>query len=217
MTSSSEIRTREVRDETRRKAFRAGFLRSSTSGPRGCQARRQRADEDTGPRRDTSGDTEYPVGTRHRPRAVEQYADDLQGLWWARTVSNRRPLVCKSEPERPRHFARCRSVLECPARRLVRVHSVRGLSACVCPSWHTLGTTGGLIVRRSVAFAGRTWLNDARTARFNYLLSPTADPHARRGRRRAGSRWRCSLSAADLRMAASAMTADSWPSESCTW
>ncbi len=37
---------------------------------------------------------------------------------------------------------RCHSVLECPVQRLVRVHSVHGLSGCDCPSWHTLGTTG---------------------------------------------------------------------------
>jgi hypothetical protein len=73
--------------------------------------------------------------TRARP-------EDLHKHWWARTVSNRRPLVCKSEPDCPVRSTRCHSVLECPAQRLVRVHSVHGLSGCVYPSWHTLGTTG---------------------------------------------------------------------------
>jgi hypothetical protein len=61
---------------------------------------------------------------------------------WARTVSNRRPLVCKSEPERPRRFTGCHSVPECPVQRLVLVHAVHGLSGCASPSWHTIGTTG---------------------------------------------------------------------------
>jgi hypothetical protein len=162
MTSSSEIRTREVRDETRRKAFRASFLRSSTSGPRGCHARRQRADEDTGPRRDALG----TLSTRWHPAspsAVEQYADDLQGLWWARTVSNRRPLVCKAEPERPRRCARCHSILEFPAQRLVRVPlrpRIVGLCLPVLAhSWHN----GGLVVR--------TWMSQltmAQWSRFAY-------------------------------------------------
>jgi hypothetical protein len=61
---------------------------------------------------------------------------------WARTVSNRRPLMCKAEPERPRRRARRHSILEFPAQGLVASHSVHGLSDCVCLSWHTLGTTG---------------------------------------------------------------------------
>jgi hypothetical protein len=40
---------------------------------------------------------------------------------WARTVSNRRLLVCKSEPDCPPRFTRCHSVLECRVQRLVRV------------------------------------------------------------------------------------------------
>jgi hypothetical protein len=62
--------------------------------------------------------------------------------WWARTVSNRRPLVCKSLPGRTTRFTRCHSALKCPGQRLVRVYTVRRLSGCVCLSWHILGATG---------------------------------------------------------------------------
>jgi hypothetical protein len=62
--------------------------------------------------------------------------------WWARTISPRRPLVCKTEPDcRPR-ITWSHSVLECPVQRPVRVHSVYVFTCCVCPSWHTLGTAG---------------------------------------------------------------------------
>jgi hypothetical protein len=63
---------------------------------------------------------------------------------WARTVSNRRPLVCKTEPDGLRRFMRWRPVPKCPAQRPARVHAVSGISGRVCPSWHTLGTTGVL-------------------------------------------------------------------------
>jgi hypothetical protein len=50
--------------------------------------------------------------------------------------------VCKSLPGRTPRFTRSHCALECPVQRVVRVHSVHGLSGCVCQSWHTLGTTG---------------------------------------------------------------------------
>jgi hypothetical protein len=71
-----------------------------------------------------------------------QYRVDLHQSWWARTVSNRRPLVCKSEPYGLTRFTRCHRILKCTAQRLAGVHPVPGLAGCVSPSWHTLGTTG---------------------------------------------------------------------------
>jgi hypothetical protein len=75
-----------------------------------------------------------PIGSR--------YDADLHKRLWARTGSNRRPLVCKSEPDGPRRFTRCHSVFKCVGQRLVRVRCVHGVSGCFCPSWHTLGPTG---------------------------------------------------------------------------
>ncbi len=42
---------------------------------------------------------------------------------------------------------RCHSVLKCLGQRAVPVHPVHGLSGCDGLSWHTFGTTGGLVVR----------------------------------------------------------------------
>ena len=70
--------------------------------------------------------TDISIG-RHL-RAVG--ADDLQQHWWARTVSNRRPLVCKSEPEGPPRFTRFHSVFKCAGQRVVSIHPVHGLSGC---------------------------------------------------------------------------------------
>ncbi len=61
---------------------------------------------------------------------------------WARTVSNRRPLVCKSRPGRLPRFTQCDDVYKCPAQRLFGFRCVPAVSRCFCPSWHTLGTTG---------------------------------------------------------------------------
>jgi hypothetical protein len=58
------------------------------------------------------------------------YGVDLHKHWWARTVSNRRPLVCKSEPEGPPRFTRFHSVFKCAGQRVVSIHPVHGLSGC---------------------------------------------------------------------------------------
>ena len=81
-----------------------------------------------------------PLYTRNR--AVVTSAHPGQLIEWARTGSNRRPLVCKSEPDGPPRFTWCHSVFKCAGQRLVRFHCVHGVSGCFCPSWHTLGTTG---------------------------------------------------------------------------
>src|SRR5699024_814884 len=86
-----------------------------------------------------------------------------QQIKWARMGSNRRPLVCKSEPDGPPRFTRWHSALEWPGQRLARVDPVHALSGCVSRSWHTLGTTGGLVVRRWVASAWRICLFAARS------------------------------------------------------
>jgi hypothetical protein len=82
---------------------------------------------------------------------------------WARTGSNRRPLVCKIEPDRPPRFTRCHSVLERPAQRLGSCPLCPRIVELCLPvlahSWHN----GGLVVRCSAASAWRTSLFDART------------------------------------------------------
>ena len=64
---------------------------------------------------------------------------DLHEHWWARMVSNRRPLVCKPSPTvhgvAPGAVASSNSQLSgWPAS-----HSVQGLSSCVCLAWHRTG------------------------------------------------------------------------------
>jgi hypothetical protein len=81
------------------------------------------------------------IGLR-RTTGVRPYDAELHKNWWARTVSNRRPLVCKTEPDCLPRFMRCHSVFKCAGQRLVRVHCVHRVSGCFCLSWHTLGTTG---------------------------------------------------------------------------
>ncbi len=92
---------------------------------------------------------------------------------WARTGSNRRPLVCKSEPDGPPRFTRCHSVFKGAGQRLVRVHCVRGVSGSFCPSWHTLGTTGvfssGVRLHGGLAFSLPWVTGYPRSNGFRYI------------------------------------------------
>jgi hypothetical protein len=49
----------------------------------------------------------------------------LSGNEWARTVSNRRPLVCKSSTGRIWRYTRSHSASKCPVQRLFRVRTVQ--------------------------------------------------------------------------------------------
>src|SRR5271170_6528319 len=73
---------------------------------------------------------------------VRRWVSDVGQRKWARTVSNRGPLVCKTESDCLPRLVRCHNVLKCPVQRAVSVHPVHCLSGCVGLSWHTLGTTG---------------------------------------------------------------------------
>jgi len=71
-----------------------------------------------------------------------RYYADLHWHRWARTVSSRPPLVCKSLSSRILRFRLCNRVSIGPVQGLFRVHTVHRLPARICLSWHTLGTTG---------------------------------------------------------------------------
>jgi hypothetical protein len=78
-------------------------------------------------RRPTGPGTPDPVGTllghgalgegRHRLQSPRNMTLTLREHRWARTVSNRRPLVCKSRPRCPPRFTQCDGVRKCPAQR----------------------------------------------------------------------------------------------------
>jgi hypothetical protein len=68
--------------------------------------------------------------------------DHHQQHLWARTVSNRLALVCCKSGPTVHCVAPDESVVKLPVQRAIRVQCVHAVSACFCPCWHTLGTTG---------------------------------------------------------------------------
>jgi hypothetical protein len=69
----------------------------------------------------------YPA-YRHRRRRIPNRARNLLHRNLLHRIHDPTPSECKSKPECPPRFTRCHSVFECPVHRLVRVHSVHGLS-----------------------------------------------------------------------------------------
>jgi len=66
----------------------------------------------------------------------------VPGLRWARTVSNRRPLVCKAALPRFAWSRWVASMSICPSYESHMCRRVHRFTARCCASWHTLGTPG---------------------------------------------------------------------------
>ena len=81
---------------------------------------------------------------------------------------------CKSLPGRIFRFIRSHCVSKCPGQRPFLVRIVQWLSGYICVSWHTLGTTGVLVVRRwELPFATKT----ARSTCVQAKRARTRSPH----------------------------------------
>ena len=81
---------------------------------------------------DPAGHTLGTTGVRASSKVGSPYDADLHKYWWARTVSNRRPLVCKGTGESEQVFC---GVQHVQVRAGARVHLTPPCPPCSFVSW----------------------------------------------------------------------------------